>query len=135
LAGPPFAAVLRISDVAVAQRDLEIALGVTVDRYEPARAGSLHYGQINFTKGSEGRFQEEDVWAGIIDGIDQLGPQLQTLRRNRRIGRISLDLAVSFAADLAVATYDLPSRVAEVVGRHGIDLEFSVYLASGDDEP
>jgi hypothetical protein len=43
LAGPPFAAVLRLSDVAVPQCELETALGVTLDRYEPARTGPLYY--------------------------------------------------------------------------------------------
>jgi len=90
LAGPPFAAVLRLSDVAVPQCELETALGVTLDRYEPARTGPLYYAQvdIDITAGSDNRFHEDDFWAGIIDCIERLGPEIQTLRSDRRIERI-----------------------------------------------
>ena len=125
MASPPFAVVLRISGVAVSQSDLETALGVGLVRYEPARAGPLHYAQIDV-------LTKDDPWAGIIDCVERFGSQIQALKKDRSIGRVSIDLAVSFDERFAVVTYNLPSHIAEAVGRQGIDVEFSVYVGSDD---
>jgi hypothetical protein len=119
----------------VSRSDLETALGVRLDRYEPARAGALHYAQIDVIAGNSDAFAEDDFWAGIIDCMERIGPQIQALGKDRSIGRTSVDLAVSFRDGLALATYNLPSHVAEAVGRRGIDIEFSVYLGSDDEKP
>lgn len=134
MASPPFAVVLRISDVAVPRPELEHALGVSLARYEPARAGSLYYAQIDVDAGHVDMLAEDQLWEEVIDCIERLGPRIQALRSDRLIGRTSIDLAVSFGEGLAVVTYNLPSRVAETVGRQRIDLELSVYLGCDDDE-
>ncbi|HWI28490.1 MAG TPA: hypothetical protein VN668_16065 [Stellaceae bacterium] len=136
MANPPFAIVLRISDVAPSRSDLEAALGVRVVRYEATRTGSLHYAQVDVIAGDIEILAEDDLWAQIIVRIEQLGPHIRALRNDHLIGRVSIDLAVSFGETSALATYHLPSRVAEVLGREGIDIEFSVYLVTrtNDDE-
>jgi hypothetical protein len=137
MAGSPFAVVLRISDVALSQSELETALGVSLARHEPARVGPLHYAQVDvdIVARHVTLLVEHDLWAGIVECIERLGPQIQALRNDRRIGRTSIDLAVSFSEDLAVATYGLPSRVARAAGRYGIDIELSVYRGSETDGP
>jgi hypothetical protein len=121
----PFSAVLRFSDVAISQTALEAALGTKLDRYEPAREGSLHYAQVNMPL-------ENNAWNAIVDCIQRVGPQISALRQERLIGSTTIDLAVSFEEHLAAISVKLPSHTAEAVGRYGVDIEFSVYLSSDD---
>lgn len=134
MANPPFAVVLRISDVAASRSDLETALGARVARYEAPRTAALHYAQLDFIAGDIDLLAEDDLWTEIIERIEQLGPRMRALQGNHLIGRTSIDLAVSFGETSALATYHLPSRVAEVLGREGIEIEFSVYLVSSKDD-
>jgi hypothetical protein len=121
-----FSAVLRIGDVAVARVALETALGTTLERYGPARSGSLHYAQIGISI-------EQDIWGATVDCVRAIGPQLSALRQEHLIGSTCIDLAVSFAEDQMTLSVTVPSYVAEAVGQHGIDIELSVYR-SVDDE-
>jgi hypothetical protein len=120
-----FSAVLRISDAAIARDELEVALGATVERYEPARTGPLHYAQVSLPI-------EMDIWATIVDRIQALGPRISTLRQERLIGPASIDLAVAFAEGQGTLSVTVPSHVAQAAGQYGIDIEFTVFAATED---
>jgi hypothetical protein len=124
----PFSAALRLSDVAISRPALEAELGCGVDRYEPARRGTLYYAQLNLAIEDEG-------WPAIVDCLSRIGPGLQALRAHLSIGLVSLDLAIAFHDDAMTVSTTVPAPVADIVGRHGIDIELSVYLTSRDDEP
>jgi hypothetical protein len=121
-----FSAVLRISDVAITKPDLEAALQTKLDRFEGARSGSLHYAQLDLPG-------EEVGWRTIVDWIEIIGPRISALRQERLIGTARIDLAVAFHADMAFLSIEVPSYAAEAAGRHGIDIEFSVYPISKDE--
>jgi hypothetical protein len=121
----PHLAVLRFSDVAASQAALESALGSRVERYKLARDGRLHYAQLDIAVGN-------NAWEAIADCIQRIGPRISALRQDRLIGTTTIDLAVSFHDDKVALFVNLPSRVAEIVGRHGIDFEFSIYLTADD---
>jgi hypothetical protein len=122
----PFSAILRFSDVAASQAALESALGSSLDRYEPAREGPLHYAQFDIAVGNNG-------WEAITDCIQRIGPQMAALRQDGLIGSTTIDLAVSFDENKATLFVKLPSHAAETVGRYGIDIEFSVYRTADDE--
>jgi len=122
----PFSAILRFSDVTASQAVLESALGGSLDRYEPAREGSLQYAQFDIAVGN-------NVWGAIADCIQRIGPRISALREDGLIGSAAIDLAVSFDENKAAVFVKLPSHAAETVGRYGIDIEFSMYM-TGDDE-
>ncbi|MGA7433297.1 MAG: hypothetical protein WBD33_18580 [Xanthobacteraceae bacterium] len=119
----PFSAVLRICDVAITRTALEAALQVKLDRFEVRDSGSAHYAQIAAPCG----------WSAIVDWLLTIGPQISVLRKKGAIGPAIIDLAISFDADLASLSIDLPSYAAEAIGRHGIDIEFSVYRTTERD--
>ena len=121
-----FSAVLRIGDAAMARAALEAALGITLERYEPARTGSLHYAQVALPI-------EKDVWASILDRVRALGPRISVLRQECLIGSTCIDLAVSFAEGQMTLSVLVPSYAAEAIGRYGIDIEFTVFPTSDDE--
>lgn len=116
----PSSAVLRLADVAGSKSALEAALGVKLDRYEPARKGSLNYAQMDLNDG----------WDAIVDRIQTVGPQISALRRDGVIGAAAIDLPVLFDESLAALSVQVPSHVAEAVGRYAIDIEISIYLTN-----
>jgi hypothetical protein len=128
----PFAVVLRLSDVALAKTELEATLGVTVYRYERAQAGPLHHAHIDVVADDGEASGKTALWGEIVTGVERIGPAIQQLKQKHAIGGASLDLAVSFPEALALVSYTLPSHVAKIVVRHGIDVEFSVYRGNGD---
>lgn len=116
-------AVFRISDVRIGRTELEAALNVTLDRYEPERRGSGHYAQIDIP-------DAEDVWDEIVACVQKIGEPLSTLRQKEFIGAISMDVAIAFRESLATLTVTAPSNAAAIIGRYGIDIQFSVHLTS-----
>jgi hypothetical protein len=118
-------ATLRINDVAASQAALESALGGSLERYEPAPNGRLHYAQLDIAVGN-------NAWEAVADCIQRIGPRISALRQDRLIGTTTIDLAVSIRENNAAIFVKLPSRVAEIVGRYGIDFEFSIYLTAND---
>ncbi len=131
MAHSPFATVLRISDVKVSRLDLEARLGAPIARYQPARNGPFHYAQIYLTVADVDTPPAGDPWPVIVDCLERLGPKILALKSNGSIGRTSTDLAVSFAEKFYVVTYNLPHSVAKAAGRHGIDIDLSVYHGDG----
>jgi hypothetical protein len=118
-------AVLRIGDVQMTKADLEAALNIELDRYEPMRKASAHYAQIDIS-------EDKDIWRAIIECASKAGPPLFTLRQNKLIGSASVDLAVQFRDDMASLTLTAPSEAAALLGQYGIDIQFSVYATSDD---
>jgi hypothetical protein len=119
-----FSGVLRISDVTMTEASLEAALKMKLDRFEPARSGSLNYAQLSVPI--------EGGWTKIVDWIQTIGPQLSLLRDKGLVGPASIDLAIPFYAHLASTSIEVPSYAAESAGRHGIDLEITVCLTNED---
>jgi hypothetical protein len=105
---------------------LESALQTRLDKFEPARSGSMHDAQLNLPGGDGG-------WSTIMGWIQVVGPPRSALRQERSIGLAKIDLAIPFDDDMAALSIDLPSGAAETIGRYGIDIEFSVYLTSKDE--
>lgn len=124
-----FVGVLRISDVRLAQADLEAALGVESDRYEPSRTSSAHYAQIDIPV--EKGMPEDDVWSAVVECVQKIGPKISALKSDRLIGATCCDLAVAFGNTYTISI-GVPSYAAEAIGRHGIDIELSIYPTADD---
>jgi hypothetical protein len=122
----PFSVVLRISDVTMAKTALEAAVQIKLDRFEPARSGTLHYAQLNLPA-------EECRWTTVVDWIKKIGPQISALRRERLIGPATIDLAIPFRPPTVSMSIEMPSYAAETISRYGIDIKFSVYLTNEDE--
>jgi len=118
-----FSAVLRIGDVEMPRAALEAALGVGLDRYEPARTGTTHYAQIVLPI-------EKDVWGAILDRVQALGPKISSLRQECMIGSACIDFAFAQTEHQYSFSIVVPSYAAEAISRHGVDIEFSVYPSS-----
>ncbi|MDB5736045.1 MAG: hypothetical protein JWP16_2393 [Alphaproteobacteria bacterium] len=118
-------AVLRIGDVQMTKVDLEAALNIQLDRYEPMRKTSAHYAQIDID-------DDEDIWRAAIDCASKVGPTLFTLRKDGLIGSASVDLAVRFRDEMVSLTITAPSEAAAILGQYGLDIQFSVYVTSED---
>jgi hypothetical protein len=118
-------AVLRIGDVQMTKADLEAALNIGLDRYEPMRKSSAHYAQIDIS-------DDKEIWHAISDCVSKVGSSLFTLRQDGLIGSTSVDLAVRFREDLLSLTITAPSEAASALGQYGIDIQFSVYATSED---
>jgi hypothetical protein len=116
--------VLRISDVVISKADLEVALQTKLDRFEPARSGSLQYAQLDVPM--------ENGWRTVVDWIETIGPRISALRQEGLVGPASVDLAIAFGPGKISLSIEVPSYAAEVIGRHGIEIEFSVYLTSDE---
>jgi hypothetical protein len=121
----PFSVVLRISDVTMTKIALEAALQIQLDRFEPARSGSLNYAQINLPA-------EDFGWGVVVDWIKTIGPHISALRCERLIGQTTIDLAVPFQHPSVSMSIEIPSYAAETISCYGIDIEFSVYLTNED---
>lgn len=115
--------VLRISDVAIAKSALESALQTKLDKFEPTGSVSMHYAQLDVPA-------EEGGWSAIVGWMQIIGPRISALRQRRLIGLASIDLAIAFDDDKVSLSIDMPSHAAEMIGKHGIDIEFSVYLTN-----
>jgi hypothetical protein len=116
----------RVADQRRHDDQNESALQTRLDKFEPARSGSMHDAQLNLPGGDAG-------WSTIMDWIQVVGPPLSALRQERSIGPAKIDLAIPFDDEMAALSIDLPSGAAETIGRYGIDTEFSVYLTSKDE--
>lgn len=121
----PLSVVLRISGVTMTKTALEAALQIELDRFEPDHSGSLNYAQLNAPA-------EDCGWSTVVDWIKIIGPQISALRRERRIGPATIDLAYPFDANSASMYIEMPSNAAETISHYGIDIEFSVYLTTED---
>jgi hypothetical protein len=115
-------AVLRIRNVKMTKAALEYALGLELDRYETARDGSV-YAQINI-------FDSENIWKGLSDFAHQKGATLLSLRNDGKVGSVGLDLAAMFRDAFMAISVTVPSEAAAILGRYGIEIEFSVYRTS-----
>ena len=114
-----------MGDIAISKEALEEKLGVRLDRFEPQRSGVRHFAQFNFP-------ESDSLYPTIMDFFQRIGPAIMRLAADGEIGTSSLDLAFGFAPHLATHTVTIPSFVAEVVGRHRVDIEVSNYPVSDD---
>jgi hypothetical protein len=121
----PFATALRIGNVTVSQQALERALGVKLDRYGLQRSGELHFAQFNFPDG-------DDVWKFIIEFFKNCGFSMVKLLQDGAIGQSCVDFAFEFTRDWYTLSVEIPSDVAETIGRSGVDIEVSIYPASDE---
>jgi hypothetical protein len=115
-------AVLRLRNVNMTKVALESALGIELDRYEPARDGS-EYAQIDIP-------HSDNIWKALVDFAHQKGPALLSLRDDGKVGSIGVDLAVMFRDAFMGISFTVPSEAAAILGRYGIEIEFSIYRAS-----
>ena len=122
----PFSVVLRIGDVQISKVELDSALGVVIDRFEPQCSGGFQYAQINLP-------DCDDCWPMIIEHIQRIGPKFRSLQEQALIGDIFLDLADTFGANLAMHTLYVPSAVLAIIGTYGIGLELTTFLESDEE--
>jgi hypothetical protein len=120
----PFAIVLRFGKVTLPVAELEARLDTEMDRYERERNQLYYYAQINIDN-------DHEPWNAAYQAIERFGPEMQKLLLDGDVGEISLDVALDFLPNVAVMTRSIPSRIAEIVGRFGIDIDVSIYV-SGD---
>ena len=118
-----FWATLRLLDVTITKEDLEAQLGQTVMRFEPSRSGMLYYAQVEVPANG-------DLWPGVTDFIDQIGPKVLRLTQSEAIGAASLDLGLPFDESQAMVSALIPSVAAESLGRNDISITVSVYLTA-----
>jgi hypothetical protein len=117
--------VLRISEVRMTKVALETELKTELFRYEPARSGDGHYAQIDIP-------DRKDIWVSVIDCVQGFGEALISLRQRGQIGAMSIDVGVPFRDDAAMKSVIVPSEVALVLGKYGVDIEISIYRTSLD---
>lgn len=116
--------VIRMADVRLGRREMELALGVPLDRHEPSRAGSLHYAQISLDHDGD------RAWSSVAAFLESVGPKVRALIERGAIGSASMDMAIHFPDNMAALSSMLPAHIALLAGQNLIDVEVSVYLTS-----
>lgn len=112
-------AVLRIPDVRLSRVALEASVG-PLDRFD-ADVGGVAYAQINAP--------DDCSWAEVTGLIERVGPSIQKHVECGQVGRPCLDVAIFIGGDSVAASLVVPTVVIAALGRFGLDLEASAYLA------
>jgi hypothetical protein len=121
----PLSIVIRL-DVSIPRSALEAALGLVVDRYEPAAANATSYAQIDIA-------EEADYWAATHRLIWLIKDKLRVLSTAGSIKALSIDAAILFRDGAMSASALIPAAVAQLAGEIGIDIQISMYRTSSDD--
>lgn len=122
----PFAIALRLSGLTIAQNEAEMALKQLLVRYEPEDAKGSFYGQVDVPAANPVR--------AILDLADRSGPTIEAMIADRRLGRAVLDIAFDYPAEGEAMSARLPAHAAAAIARHGVDIEFSVYLTDVEED-
>jgi hypothetical protein len=122
----PFAIALRLSGVAVTQRELDTALRQLTSRYEPEDADNSWYAQVDLDTANPVR--------AVLELAERSGPAIEAMLEDRRLGRAVLDLAFDFPEAGESMSARLPAHLAAAIAAHGIDIEVSVYLTDVEDD-
>ena len=122
----PFAIALRLSGLTVAQNEAEMALKQLLVRYEPEDAEGSFYGQVDVPAANPVR--------AILELADRSGPTIEAMIADRRLGRAVLDIAFDYPAEGEAMSARLPAHAAAAIARHGVDIEFSVYLTDVEED-
>jgi hypothetical protein len=77
------------SDVSLSQQELETALGIALDRYEPSRHGTLHYAQVCMA-------HDASDWSAVAEFLELSGPRIKELSDRRAIGAATMDFHLPF---------------------------------------
>ena len=121
---PYFDAVLRFGEVRISRAELVAALGVSPFRYEPSRKGAGSYAQVNLRR--------ENDWDEIVTLLQQIGPAIrQALDRGETSG-VELDVGFFVPGAHPMASLRVPQRVCEALAQHGVELNITVYVTSGE---
>lgn len=122
----PFAIALRLSGLTLPQFEAEKALKQLLVRYEPEDAEGSFYGQVDVPV--------ENAIRSLLELADRTGPVIEAMLADRRLGRAVLDLAFDYPQEGEAMSARLPAHVATAIAKHGIDIEFSVYLTDVEDD-
>ncbi|KKB80836.1 hypothetical protein VW35_01130 [Devosia soli] len=122
----PFAVVLRLSGLTIPQNEAETALKQLLVRHEPEDAEGSFYGQIDVPVSNPIR--------AILDLADRSGPTIEAMLSDRRLGRAVLDIAFDYPEHGESMSARIPAHAAAAIAKHGIDIEFSVYLTDVEDD-
>lgn len=122
----PFAIALRLSGLTIAQNEAEMALKQLLVRYEPEDAEGSFYGQVDVPAANPVR--------AILELADRSGPTIEAMIADRRLGRAVLDIAFDYPAEGEAMSARLPAHAAAAIARHGVDIEFSVYLTDVEED-
>lgn len=122
----PFAIALRLSGLTVNQIEAETALKQLLVRYEPEDADGSFYGQVDVPANNAVR--------AILELAERSGIAIEAMLGDRRLGRAVLDIAFDYPAEGEAMSARLPAHAAAAIARHGIDIEFSVYLTDVEDD-
>src|ERR1041385_2346609 len=95
--------VIRMSDAHLSRKELEIALGTPLDRYEPLSDGS--YAQVSMTQGA-------GDWLSVAEFLELIGPRIKELIGRRAIGSAVMDVALPFRESMAAVSSKLPACIA-----------------------
>ncbi len=123
----PLSAVLRIDQITTEKAELELALGSQVERFQLRRDGSSFFAQLNIPIA-------RSAWDDVSNFVQKFGARILALQTDRRIGSAVIDMAFPIDDRMATASIGLASHVAAIIGKFGIDLEFSIYSTSNDGE-
>jgi hypothetical protein len=122
----PFAMALRLSGVAISQKDLDAALKQLSVRYEPEDADNSFYAQVDVPVTNPVR--------AILDLAERSGPAIAAMLEDRRIGKAVLDIAFDYPSEGEAMSARLPAHAAAAIAAHGVDIEISVYLTDVEDD-
>ena len=114
-----------MSDVHLSQQELETALGIALDRYEPWSHGSLHYAQVCMA-------HDAADWSAVAEFLELIGPRIKELSDRRAIGATTMDFHLPFWDNKVAISSTLPARIALLAGQNLIDIQTSVYLTSSE---
>lgn len=114
----PLTIVIRIPDVALSRSDLNLSMGLEVDRYEASFGRA--YAQIDIAI-------SEDQWAAALDCIQSVRAVIPRLLSEGSIGAPSLDIAMDFPHSSLSKSLTVPADLAAAAGEAGIGIQVSVY--------
>lgn len=121
----PLSIVIRIPNVTLSRSDLETALGLSLDRYEPTTDHATGYAQIDIP-------DDRDQWAAALDCAQSLCEPFQRLVAESLIGSPGFDVAAGFPSSALSKSLAIPAQLAAAAGEAGMDIEISVYRTESD---
>ena len=115
--------VIRLPHIVRPREEIEAALGVALDRFEPYRRGGVgQYGQLNPPI--------DGGWAGLASLLAKVGPGLRACVARGDMGTPEVDVGRTVAVDIAASSLRVPNAVLSAIAEFGLDLVVSTYVGN-----
>jgi len=121
-------AVFRLGRVKIPREALEVALGMPVSHYGRHRTGDDFFAHIDVP-------ETGNLWDRVLSLCERLGTKAISLIETGAVSNVDLDIGYSFYESNVSAWASIPSKVAEAVGRVGVNIMVTFYLTSTSEQP